>query len=78
VQAAVIDAFLEIDSHGAERRQRARPVVARVDVLGGDLADGIVHGRAPVLVRRGASDSLYARRGRGAAIDAAAIRPSDL
>ena len=38
VQAAVIDALLEIDSHGSERRQRTPPVVARVDVFGGDLA----------------------------------------
>ena len=44
VQAAVVDPLLEIDPHGAERRQRAAPVVARVDVLGADLADGIVHG----------------------------------
>ena len=36
VQAAVVDALLEIDAHGAERRQRAGPVVARVDVLGAD------------------------------------------
>ena len=44
VQAAVVDALLEVDAHGAERRQRAAPVVARVDVLGADLADGLVHG----------------------------------
>ena len=36
VQAAIVDPLLEIDAHGAERRQRARPVVARVDVLGAD------------------------------------------
>src|SRR6185369_4276055 len=45
VQPAVVDALLEIDAHGAERRQSARPVVARIDVLGGDLADRVVHGR---------------------------------
>ena len=37
VQPAVIDALLEIDPHDAERRQRAAPVVARVDVLGADF-----------------------------------------
>ena len=37
VQAPVIDPLLEIDRHGAERRQRAAPIVARVDVLGADL-----------------------------------------
>ena len=37
VKAAVIDALLEIDPHGAEHRQMAAPIVARVDVLGGDL-----------------------------------------
>ena len=47
VQAPVIDALLEIDAHGAERRQMAAPVVARVDVLGRDLdrlARSLVHG----------------------------------
>jgi hypothetical protein len=44
VQPAVIDAFFEVDSHGAERRQRPAPVVARVDVVGADLADRFVHG----------------------------------
>ena len=44
VQTAVVDALLEIDPHGAERRQRAAPIVARIDVFGGDLADGLVHG----------------------------------
>src|SRR5437660_746464 len=42
------DALLEIAAHGAQRRQRAAPVVAGVDVLGPDLAglDGdLVHGR---------------------------------
>ncbi len=47
VQAPVVDALLEIDAHGAEHRQMAAPVVARVDVLGGDLhriAGSLVHG----------------------------------
>ena len=44
VQPAVIDPLLEIDAHGAERRQGPTPVVARVDVVGVDLADGLVHG----------------------------------
>ena len=44
MQAAVIDALLEIDAHDAERRQRAAPIVARIDVFGADLADGLVHG----------------------------------
>ena len=44
VQAAEIDALLEVDAHDAERGQRAAPVVARVDVLGADLTDGLVHG----------------------------------
>ena len=44
VEAAVIDPFLEIDPHGAERRQRPAPVVAWIDVVGADLADRIVHG----------------------------------
>src|SRR5205085_4002485 len=44
VQPAVIDPLLEIDSHRAERRQRPAPVVARVDVVGADLADRLVHG----------------------------------
>ena len=36
VQAAVVDALLEVDAHGAERGQRPVPAVARVDVLGAD------------------------------------------
>src|SRR6266496_1055522 len=44
VQPAVIDPFLEVDPHGAERRQRAGPVVTRVDIVGADLADRLVHG----------------------------------
>ena len=63
VQAAVIDALLEIDAHGAERRQRAPPVVARVDVLGGDLADGIVHGLSPSIVGARARSAHYSRSG---------------
>src|SRR3954469_7988674 len=52
VQPAVVDALLEIDTHGAESRQRTAPVVARVDVLGGDLANGVVHGELlRILVR---------------------------
>ena len=55
VHAAVVDALLEIDAHGAERRQRAAPIVARVDVLGGDLpwlARSFVHGVLLVLAIR--------------------------
>src|SRR5262249_42061757 len=47
MQAAVVDAFLEVDAHGAERGQRPPPVVARVDVFGADLqriARSLVHG----------------------------------
>ena len=44
MEAAVVDAFLEIDPHDAERRQRAGPIVARIDVVGADLADRVVHG----------------------------------
>jgi hypothetical protein len=49
LQPAVIDALLEIDAHGAEHRQVAPPVVARVDVLRCDLArlalgGDVVHG----------------------------------
>ena len=50
VQAAVVDALLEIDAHGAEHRQMTAPVVARVDVLGRDLlrrARSLVHGCSP-------------------------------
>src|SRR5262249_17018203 len=50
VQPAIVDAFLEIHPHGAERRQRAAPVVARVDILGADLADRLVHGGSPCVV----------------------------
>ena len=47
MQAPVIDALFEIDAHGAEHRQMTAPIVARVDVLGGDLhriARSFVHG----------------------------------
>src|SRR5581483_4766214 len=47
VQPAIVDALLEIDAHGAEGRQRAPPIVARVDVLGADLqrlARSLIHG----------------------------------
>jgi len=44
VQPAVIDPFLEVDPHDAERRQRPAPVVTRVDIVGADLADRLVHG----------------------------------
>ena len=37
MQPAVINPLLEIDAHGAERRQRATPIVARVDVLGANF-----------------------------------------
>ena len=39
VQAAEVDALLEVDAHDAERGQRTAPVMARVDVFGADLAD---------------------------------------
>ena len=58
VQAAVIDALLEIDPHDAERRQRAAPVEARVDVLGADLlglARDVVHGVLLLYVSRQSS-----------------------
>ena len=48
VQPPVIDPLLEVDRHGAERRQRATPIVARVDVLGADrrrVAGDVVHER---------------------------------
>ena len=44
VQAAVVDPLLEIDPHGAERRQRAAPVVARVDVLGAGVLRRVFSG----------------------------------
>jgi hypothetical protein len=47
VQPPVIDALLEIDAHGAECRQRAIPIIARVNVLSADdhrLAGDVVHG----------------------------------
>jgi hypothetical protein len=47
VQPLIIDALLEIDAGDAERRQRAAPIVARVDVLGADFTDGLVHGSSP-------------------------------
>src|SRR6202048_483995 len=50
VEPPVIDALLEIDPHDAERRQRARPVVARVDVVGADLAHGLVHSVLLIIV----------------------------
>ena len=43
MEASIIDPLLEIDAHDAERRECAIPVVARVDVVGADLADGFVH-----------------------------------
>ncbi len=43
MEASIIDPLLEIDAHDPERRQCAIPVVARVDVVGADLADGVVH-----------------------------------
>ena len=55
VQAAVVDALLEIDPHDAERGQRTAPIVARVDVLGADLgqfARSLVHGVLLVLAIR--------------------------
>ena len=48
VQPPVIDPLFEVDAHGAERRQRPAPIVARVDVLGADrrrVAGDVVHGR---------------------------------
>ena len=55
MEAAVIDALLEIHSHDAERWKRATPVEAGVDVLGRDLADGLFHGPLlSVLIRRNA------------------------
>ena len=50
MQSPVVDPLLEIDAHGAERRQGPPPIVARVDVLGADdgrLAGDLVHGVAP-------------------------------
>src|SRR5262249_11029363 len=51
-EPAVVDALLEVDSHGSERRQRAAPVEARVDVLGANLANGLVHGDLPCRAKR--------------------------
>src|SRR5262249_24655814 len=51
VQPPVVDALLEIDAHGAERRQRAIPAVARIDVLGSDgcgFALRFAHVRLPM------------------------------
>src|SRR5690348_15315073 len=48
VHTAVVDALFKIDAHSAEYRQVPAPVVARVDILGGDfhrLARSLVHGR---------------------------------
>ena len=47
VQPPVINPLLEIDTHDAERRQRAPPVEARIDVLGADLVNGLVHDDLP-------------------------------
>ncbi len=47
MHAPVVDALLEVDAHGAEHRQMAAPIEARIDVLGADLrrvAGDIVHG----------------------------------
>src|SRR5262252_8193723 len=44
MEPAIVDALLEIDAHGAERRERAAPVETGVDVLGADLADPVIHG----------------------------------
>ncbi len=66
VHAPVIDALLEIDPHGAEHRQMAAPIVARVDVLGGDLdriAPGnVVHGVLPCAYARRSIDVSRAQR----------------
>src|SRR5262249_13549131 len=47
VQPAVVDALLEVDTHGAERRQRAAPVETGIDILGADLADPVIHDASP-------------------------------
>ena len=60
LQAAVVDALLEVDAHGAEHRQMAAPVVARVDVLGPDL----VGSRLVMSSMGGSSEILVAGRGR--------------
>src|SRR5262249_52683237 len=44
MEAEEVDPVLEIEPQGSERGQRATPVVTRVDVLGADLADRVVHG----------------------------------
>src|SRR5262245_61515503 len=47
MQPAVIDTFFKVDAHSAEHRQVPTPVVARVNVFGGDLhriARSLVHG----------------------------------
>src|SRR5262249_45612952 len=74
VETPVIDALLEIHAHGSERRQRAAPVVARVDVVGADLADRLVHGGLlPVVwLLTGSADG--ARRRPGAALCWAGFR----
>ena len=45
VQAAVIDPFLEVDPHGAQRRQGAALIEPRIDVVGADFAHSLFHGR---------------------------------
>src|SRR6516165_7268907 len=50
VETAIVHPLLEIDPHGAERRQRAAPVVARIDVFSADLADRFVHLSPPLIV----------------------------
>jgi hypothetical protein len=44
MKPAIIDPFLEVDAHDAERWQGTPPVIAGIDVVGADLADRVVHG----------------------------------
>src|SRR5205814_632881 len=61
MEPPVVDPLFEVDPHGAERRQRAAPVVARVDVFCADLADGVVHGHAPRLKSGGCNPQRVSR-----------------
>src|SRR5262249_19830977 len=50
MQPPIVDPFLKVDSHDAERRQGTAPVEARIDVLGADFTCTGVHGRPPLAV----------------------------
>jgi len=51
VEPRKVDPLLEVDRRGSQGGQRAVPPIVRIDVLGANFLDGLVHGPPPSTAR---------------------------